>query len=137
MFLRPDIFAETEMSTLHRRRCTLLLTRTSPDPLLLDRVPVFLVDADLSLLMDGDQKRSSGRATVRGTGPREPRESRESDGVMRRRPLYWRKRRRFTFDRWDPRWLQVNNAESRIDKSPARDGKGEQCNAVQRRERQP
>lgn len=128
---KADVLARpTFLRTLHWRRRAMLLPRTSPGPLLLDRVLVLLVNADLSLLMDRDEKRSPRRAALGGTRSREPRETRDSDSVMRRCPLCRRKRRRFAFNRWDPRFVQVDNTESRIDQSPARDGKGEQRDAI-------
>lgn len=127
----------TEMNTLHRQRRAMLLPRISPGPLLLGRVLIFLINADLLLLMDRDYERSPRRASFRGPRSREPSECRHCDRMMRRRPLCRCDGCRFAFDRRKPGFLQVDNAESRIDQAPTRDREGEQRDPVQGGQWQP
>lgn len=134
---RPNIPFPNRIETLHRRRRTMLLPRTPPRSLLVRRLLVVLVDLDLPLLMDRDNERSPRRATFRRSRSREPRESRHRDSVMGRCPLCRWHERRFALNRRHSRFLEVDNAEARIDQAPARDRKGEKRDAVQGGERHP
>jgi hypothetical protein len=65
--LADPTFLPNRIESLHRRRHAMILPRTSPRPLLVERVLVVFVDADLPLLMHRDNERSPRRAPFRGT----------------------------------------------------------------------